>query len=380
MRLPRPRIGSRARRTVVAVVVLVGSVLVLPSGAVQSDEPNRTEGQAAADDLPTGEGYVLAGVVSSTQGAVSRRSKTYITLGPDNPIIGILRYARFNDPIENPTRYSARVANVDWPFGPVPCATVPVDQYKKTRIDLSDLTVVTITDDGKPKEVGALPDTTVRLVAFGSIPATATLSMKMVRKNGAIQPWTVATWVTGATNFPGCDGPTANSYFRTLIAGQVQISLSDLVVDGVPVDLGPSCRAAHPADVWLWGVKPYIPLQGGSLGQYEGVVDRNGDPLRGSTGPLDSPYYQELNGKSIPDPRGVDIPPFIGCGSGGDDLSPLVTAMASGPNNPVRVNQGGPMFTPYDPDDLLKCDSPSRCPLPAPAAPEMPPLPDGETP
>jgi hypothetical protein len=106
----------------------------------------------------------------------------------------------------------------------------------------------------------------------------------------------------------------------------------------------------------------------------------------GSRGPLNDPYYLEDNGREIPASSGLNIPPFANCGTGGEDLSPLVTAMASGPNNPVRVTQSKLVPVGRIPlEDLRMCVGgnpqhgiPPLCPLPAPEIPEMPPLPDDE--
>ncbi|KRF19043.1 hypothetical protein ASG90_03955 [Nocardioides sp. Soil797] len=301
----------------------------------------------------------------------------YITLGQDNPIIAVLRLGRNNVPIEDPVRYDANVAQVDWPFGEVACANIPPSQYPRaTRLTLSEVTPVTITPQGKPIEVGALPAENVRLLAFGSVPATVTMSMKVVREGDEIPALTSLAWSPGSTQFPGC--PSSNALARGLLTGQVEITLSNLVVDGVPVELGQSCRTSRPVNLNVWGAYPYTVIQGGAMGAYDGMRDLTDALMGGSTGPLRSPYYEEFEGKTLAAPTGVDIPPFKDCGVGGDDLSPMVTAMASGPNNPVRINQAALMFTELDPDNLLKCDA-IKCPLPGPETPEMPPLPDGET-
>src|SRR5699024_4938296 len=150
-------------------------------------------------------------------------------------------------------------------------------------------------------------------------------------------------------------------------------SISNLRVDGKRVELGDNCRTAQPVDLELWGEPDeYYPIgssNGGRLAQYDGWFP-------GTTAPLNSPYYFDDNGREYGPSTGIDIPPFTGCGNNGDDLDPLVTAMASGPNNPLIVEQGPGI--PLDPvggidwDDLDRCARPGVCPT----VPETPELPD----
>ena len=355
-------------RAGVAAVALLVSALVLPSSAAPDDtgeagSPAPILAPSIGDEFPSPEGFTLAGVVASTQHTVARRAKMSLTIGPDNPILGVLQYGRWNDPIEDPTRFNAQ-KRVVWPFDPLPC-----DPGERIQYVLSDLTLMTAKPDGSVDTIGDLPPTRVNLLALGSVPATATIHLSMTRSSAGVVPWQVHVWSPGST--PECPGQTR--FNRALVEGQADIRISDLVVDGVPVDLGPSCRTETPVDISMWGEPGYQALVGGTLGQYDGLA-------RGTITPLVSPLYFQHEGRTIPDSTGIDIPPFIGCEAGGEDLSAIVTAMASGPNNPIRVQQGNPMKTPADPDNLLKCDSPGVCPLPAPIVPPMPPLPAGDMP
>jgi len=343
------------------------AALALPSAAVTDQE------RLAPTDatLPPASGFVLAGVVSTTQVTVARSAKMSITIDENNPILGILRYARWNSPIEDPSGFDTIAGRVPWPFDPIECATVPVEEYPLLNYVQSDLTFFTVTSEGALDEVGQLPPTRVNLLAFGSIPASATINLSMTESSGTVTPWVQQLWQPDPST-PGCEGGLAARYYRAVVEGQADMTLSDLVIDGVPVDLGPACRTERPVDVALWGEPGYEALAGGTLGQYDGLAT-------GTRVPLVSPYYFEQEGREIDDSTGLDIPPFVGCGTGGEDLSGIVSAMASGPNNPVRVAQGAPTKQPYDPDDLLACDFIGTCPLPAPAPPAMPPLPDAET-
>ncbi len=295
-----------------------------------------------------------------------------ITIDQSNPLFGVLRYGRFNDPIDDPVGYDSLASYVPWPFDAIECATVPVEEYPLGQYVPSDLTFFTVDANGGVDEVGQLPSTRVNLLAFGSIPASVTVNLSMTRNDGQVTPWLNQLWQP-SPNIPGCGGGAAAGFYRSVVQGQADMKLSDLVIDGVPVELGSSCRTQEPIELALWGEEGYFALQGGTIGQYDGLAT-------GTRVPLTSPYYFEQEGRTIPDSTGLDIPPFVGCGSGGEDLSDIITAMASGPNNPVRVAQGNPTKVPYDPDNILACDVTGACPLPAPAPPAMPPLPDGETP
>ncbi len=366
-------LSNRARKVIAGSCVFLVGALTLPSSAVMAEEstPPATPTRAGVADLPPSEGFVLAGIVSSTQVAVARTAKMTIEIDENNPIFGVLRYGRWNAPIEDPVGYDGPASFVPWPFDDIPCATVPVEDYPLGQYVPSDVTFFTVTPEGAVDEVGQLPATRVNLLAFGSIPASVTVNLSMTRNGGQITPWLNQLWQPNPV-IPGCGVAGAAEFYRSVVEGQADMRLSDLVIDGVPVDLGPSCRTQTPVNVSLWGEDGYFALEGGLLGQYDGLAT-------GTRIPLVSPQYFEQEGRMIPDSTGLDIPPFVGCGTGGEDLSDVVTAMASGPNNPVRIAQGNPTKVPYDPDNILACDITGACPLPAPAAPAAPPLPDGET-
>jgi hypothetical protein len=312
----------------------------------------------------------------------------YITAGPDNPIWGALYVGIFNTPIENPDHYD----NPCIPgFGRPPCVPNPFRQPACATDDPATQTGAAYQPSqmyplgplpGGGADVGLVARIPVNLVAFGSIPATATVTMRAPRVNGEVQPFKVHQWQsTGTGRANSCD-PSFHPPVSVLVEGQVEIFMSDLVIDGVPVDLGPGCRTERPSDLRLWGEVGsgpgggggYTPGSGGDLGAYDGLHP-------GSSLPLDHPLYLgAFDGRDIPASTGVEVPPFTGCTAGDDDLSPLLTAMASGPNNPVRATQSPTVpFGDLPWDDFTECSS-GICPLPAPATPEMPPLPNGELP
>ncbi|MFH8761545.1 DUF6801 domain-containing protein [Streptomyces althioticus] len=115
---------------------------------------------------------------------------------------------------------------------------------------------------------------------------------------------------------------TTVTHVRVPLIAQV----TALEVNGVPLDVGPSCRteksltsvepdpATHPGDhVVLYGKAEQ------AIGEdVVGYTLLTGGPLAGE----------------------VTIPAFTGCGTGGEDLDPLLTASVSGPGNHIKQVQG----------------------------------------
>ncbi|NYI78806.1 hypothetical protein [Nocardioides panzhihuensis] len=404
MRIPHPglRAGARTGRAAIGVLVLAGTLLVLPTGPAKGDpevDPqsasqssvkvptpelkallaaNPAEGQPGFDDLPANLSISLTeGTVTTSQHAVVRRSKMSIT---SRPIWGALYFAELNEPLENPTKYvatcTAAIRCVPDPFYQPSCATADPSTQWMTGYFRSPIYPIKPLEGGGAK-VGILVQDKINLIAFGTIPATATLTISVPRLDRAVQPLMAHVWSRRRTR--GCvPVPSDIAGASSLVEGKINIQLSDLEVDGVPVDLGPRCQTKRPADLYLWGDTTsgtYSPNGGGPLGAYDGLHP-------GSRGPLNDPYYVKDNGRIIPPSSGIEVPPFANCGTNGDDLSPLVSAMASGPNNPVRAMQKTLVAINRIPlEDLSTCGgTPTRpqCPLPAPEVPERPPLPDGE--
>jgi hypothetical protein len=99
----------------------------------------------------------------------------------------------------------------------------------------------------------------------------------------------------------GSSAPTV-----TTIGYTSTLHLSGVRVNGVPLDVGPGCRS----------LGAEVELTGSSATGYELVG--TGGPLKGT----------------------IDIGPFTGCGTGGENLNPLLTGMVSGPHNYLDMVQG----------------------------------------
>ncbi|PKV88907.1 DUF6801 domain-containing protein [Streptomyces sp. TLI_146] len=159
----------------------------------------------------------------------------------------------------------------------------PHDSPGPMHLNLGKRTV-SAPDYDESDSVGLLrfPDARSTFLTFGFQPTSASVGFEP-------EPVTVVNIRRGET-------------FTTTIAYRQHLRIHDVRVNGVPLDVGPRCRTARPFDTVLSGA--YNFLTGGVL---------DGE---------------------------IAIPPFAGCGSRGEDLSPLFTAALSGPGNAVRIRQG----------------------------------------
>ena len=172
---------------------------------------------------------------------------------------------------------------------------------------------------GADPQYGAFAPVKVTTMAFGSIPVTADVTVRQqYNSDGTVKPFTLG-WLQSATpikagkEVPGYEeyGPAPGGKFfgpPADISGPVDIEISNVQVDQVPVDVGPTCRTSTTLRLTSPG------------GFYE-----SGKPVKGQPG-----AYQPLfNGKSFLT-GSVDVPAFTGCVANGQDYSPLLTGMVSG--------------------------------------------------
>ncbi|QNS06490.1 DUF6801 domain-containing protein [Streptomyces xanthii] len=143
-----------------------------------------------------------------------------------------------------------------------------------------------------------LPDAESTFLTFDFTPVTARVSFDT-------GPVTATT---------GTRGRSPNKEVWAAISFDQSLRLHDVSVNGTPLDVGPNCRSKAPFRVVLEGT--FGP--NGTQGTYTNVL----------LGGL-------LTSKNYP----VDIPPFSGCGSQGEDLDALFTAAISGPGNLIAMNQ-----------------------------------------
>ncbi len=139
----------------------------------------------------------------------------------------------------------------------------------------------------------AFPPATSTFLAFGFEPVTATIQLT---ENGNLDIYGVGF---GGTL-------TSNTVYSSL-----NLRISDVKVNGVPLSVGNNCHIVHPISAALVGLassKPPYSLQ-------------QGGPLTGF----------------------IKVPKFKGCGVG-ENLDPIFDATISGPGNFVKLTQGPVCF------------------------------------
>ncbi|WP_407565466.1 DUF6801 domain-containing protein [Streptomyces sp. 184] len=131
-----------------------------------------------------------------------------------------------------------------------------------------------------------LPDTEATFLTFGFMPVTGKVEFTN-------EPMTIVTEQGSSID----TNKTTAGFYQAL-------RVYDVKVNGVPLDVGDDCRTSEPLDVVLKGMYPeYRVFTGGTL-------------------------------RSL-----VTVPPFTGCGTGGEDLDPVFTSALSGPGNYVELKQ-----------------------------------------
>jgi len=165
---------------------------------------------------------------------------------------------------------------------------------------------------------GGIPTLHIAALAFGAIPVTADLTLSQAVSGDQVQPLVIAY----------------NAAFKFTLSGELTVRLANVKVDGISLNLAPTCTTVTPAILVAHGTnKTYNIFTGGSL---------SGD---------------------------VTIPDFTGClggtGPSGptEDLSPLFDGTISGTSNPTFLSQAG--LGTFDPakrnDCVLSGDYPHGC-------------------
>ena len=188
-----------------------------------------------------------------------------------------------------------------------------------------------VSPDGSPVPYGLGPVTTVRTVAFGSIPVEVEVQVQQARdSDGLPRP------IIGETS----DASVLNGDVQHVeldpgtLRGDVAVAVKGVRVDGVDVGLRGTCATS------------LTPLA------LESKFQRlEGDPLE-TFDPTESVYGFTGGGFA----GDIDIPAFSRCGTDtGDDLSPLLTSALSGPGNPVNIQYGSTFcFADFNDDGTAK--------------------------
>lgn len=152
---------------------------------------------------------------------------------------------------------------------------------------------------GRPE----LPPARATLLAFGFMPVSATLEISEI---GSLDAALISC--TPVKKSAQC--PT-NPENEALFFGRVMLRISNVDINGVPLNVGSHCQTATPFNLVLLGVPPSY-----NISAVHGI-------LTGS----------------------VTIPAFSGCANHTDNLDPVFDATVSGPGNFAKINQAPPCYT-----------------------------------
>lgn len=168
------------------------------------------------------------------------------------------------------------------------------------------------------------PPLRATFLANGFVPVTATVHLTQA---GSAPVTTVAFNITAAPSGQFAPIPAPVTVVST---ADVSLRLSDVAVNGVPLDVGGDCHTTGR----LTSPNPVNP---------SALV------MTGGTQPGDPPPFFGVNGDGVLGGGSLagdaTIPPFTGCvGPGGDNLDPLLDATVSGPGNYVHLVVGQVCF------------------------------------
>jgi hypothetical protein len=197
----------------------------------------------------------------------------------------------------------------------------------------------------------AFPPVRATFLTFGFVPVTATVHLRQQVSGGRLVPITevgyqrykhfnqvTAELDPGCSHTPAaqcgfnyCSGGPDNtcSDFVITVTAAVTLRLSDVTVNGTPLDVGSHCQTTGPL---------YTP------GNPVADPDNDRMVLQGGSHPSE-PSPQWVGDAAIVKGGAVagyvTIPPFTGCVTpDGDNLDPLLTAAVSGPGNYVKTTVG----------------------------------------
>jgi hypothetical protein len=142
-----------------------------------------------------------------------------------------------------------------------------------------------------------LPPARATLLAFGFMPVSATLQLSEI---GSLN----AALISCAPTKPKFKCPFSPPNVA-LFFGRVTLRISDVDVNGQPLNVGTHCQTATPFDLDLVGLPPSYNISG---------------------------IFGILTGE-------VTVPQFTGCANGPDNLDPIFDATVSGPGNFAKINQ-----------------------------------------
>lgn len=356
------------RRTALAVIGAATLALCLLSSASSAAPPagqDRADSPAALFPKPQAKDS-LFGTALATSGRVPR-ARVNLSI----PSVTAIAYAGTQSRL--PLYAENGVFPV--PDGLQPPNPLPQCNYYVNAIQ-NDLFIATVDEAERTfTSVGRFPDVRVATLGFGAIPITATLKTSQVVRDGKLVPIRADT-VGGPASIRKSDPQNSTTYGcdpdwekamppATISTGEVRAVFSDVRVDGQVVDVGSDCHTATPLQLRLIGEPQSL---GGS---YRSVVEGGTLTMSRDTRTTGDKVKLPLYPRS----RNLTIPSFTGCrDSSGEDVSPLVSSLVSGPGATLAVQQGSIKFSFTDLDNPSLCSIfDGTCPDPQPNVP--PPVP-----
>ncbi|MEU3271661.1 DUF6801 domain-containing protein [Saccharomonospora sp. NPDC006951] len=268
-----------------------------------SETPGADPGDPGAKSMPRAEGLPLPGVQQETpencfevpvedpspnlgcafQAGYANVNKLNgaVLIGKPEPVLMLVDYglARGNQPCEGGT-----------------------DQFGEYTCNGAIVTTSRLTIE--------LPPSDPTLLTYGFVPVKAKVQMAVDDEN----PLLIAESRIEQRRYTNGTLPKFPLLVRA--EGLMTLRMYDVEVNGVPLDVGPDCRSAHPFTVVFNG--------------------------RAATAVPSTPdEYSVAFGGVVTGT--MTIPPFSGCGAG-EDLDPLFTGTISGPDNFVRMTQEAVCF------------------------------------
>lgn len=303
--------GSDVRRRGqgLSLLALAGLCVLVSTLVLTAGSPNRS--------TPAAAGATATGKPSATTSGqtVASSSSGYPTLPS-----GYFRQGGTYSPIVQQVNKAKVVFTL-------PKVIMLVDQHVTPRPQPNPLTWEDVTarvfvaaPAGSGSPVGAFPPVGVAVLGFGLLPVTATIHITQIPDGTSFEPLSLNFSFSGRSDSTGWlyEGPLS-------LSGNVDIRVSDVVVDQVPLPVGDNCHTGTPAKLDLEA----------AAGRY-----KNSPPIR-------EPADLFLPEAVVPGKANgtVDVPAFTGCHNGQEVLDPLLTAMVSGPGNPISATQVGPLGT-----------------------------------
>ncbi len=285
---------------VLTLAALGASLLILP--AASADESDEHPG------LPEPAGVQYAGAIVNGLGTAEPAQQSFL--------VPISVSALDVNTILTPGSPEAYEEFNSLP-GPAPCEEILAGVlFTETR-------VYPISPPEAPEPFGYFPPIPVRTVAFGSIPTEAVVTVSLARTADNLPIALMAEQQDARCRTNG------RRYTDARVEGLVRVEISDVQVDGIPLQLKPGCSTTELGTISMMGKGFY---------SADPSVDR------------DDVYVATLGGLLS---GTVDIPPFANCVTAqGEDVSRLFTAMVSAPGNPLQARQGnlGACFPTGNPD------------------------------